>query len=234
MQLFRHLILTRFNVRLPEHRQRGVDWFEHRCKLFERFCLPSVIGQTSKNFDWVVFLDSATPPAFQEPIRRYRDQGEFRRIYVKGDFTQAAVLDGIRHLTEGYEYLITTRLDNDDAICRNFVEVLQSRFASQRFEFLNFTNGYVWHRNRAYRTQHSSNAFISLVERNGKFSTVFNGDHRYLSRLGTIRQIGEPGGWLQVVHDRNLGNAAHGVPCPVEEVLKLFAIAPEFQANAAS
>ncbi|HEV3200125.1 MAG TPA: glycosyltransferase [Bryobacteraceae bacterium] len=226
MQLFRHLILTRFNVRLPEHRQRGADWLQHRCELFERFCLPSVIGQTCKNFDWVVFLDAATPMAFQERIRRYRDQGEFRRIYLNCEFTQRAVLDGIRHLTDGYEYLITTRLDNDDAICRNFVEVVQGRFASQRFEFLNFTNGYVWHADRVYRTRHLSNAFISLVERNGTYSTVFNGDHRYLSSLGPIRQIAEPAGWLQVVHDRNLGNAAHGTPCPIEEVRESFAIAP--------
>ena len=227
MQSFRHFILTRFNVRLEEHRQRGADWLQHRCELFERFCLPSVIGQTCKNFDWVVFFDAATPMPFQERIRRYHDQGDIRRIYLKGEFGQDAIRDAIGHLVDGYDYVITTRLDNDDAICRNFVEVIQSRFAAQEFEFLNFTNGYVWHGSQVYRSQYQSSPFISLVERNGTLSTVFNGNHMHLSSLGPIRQIAEPAGWLQVVHDRNLANYAHGTPCSIEEVRKSFAIAPE-------
>jgi hypothetical protein len=221
------VILTRFNARLPEHRPRGEDWLQHRCELFERFCLPSVIGQTCRNFEWVLFFDAATPPAFQEKIRRYRDQGEFRRIWLNGEFTREAVLVAIGHLLEGYDYAITTRLDNDDAICRTFVEVIQDSFRAQQFEFLNFTNGYVWHQGKVFRSHFWSNPFISLVERTGRISSVYSGNHMYLSTLGPIRQIPSPAAWMQVVHGRNLVNEVHGTPCSIEEVRRNFALAPD-------
>jgi hypothetical protein len=224
---FRHVILTRFNVRLPEHRPRGKDWLTHRFRFFERFCLPSVRSQSHRNFDWVIFFDAATPREFVDRIQQCHELRAFRPVYVDGHFTQGTVQKAVSPLIAGCEHVITTRLDNDDAICRDFVAVIQDHFAAQKFTFLNFTHGYVWHRNDLYRVRHLSNSFISLVEQTGNVSTVFAGNHMHLSALGPVQQIPKPAAWMQVVHDRNLVNEVWGVPCPIQELRGSFEIDPE-------
>ena len=63
-----HYILTRFNVDLynknntkwqKDKNGTNIDpeiWLENRFKLFETYCLPSIINQTSKNFKWIVLF----------------------------------------------------------------------------------------------------------------------------------------------------------------------------------
>jgi hypothetical protein len=132
----------------------------------------------------------------------------------------------VAELARGYTHLITSRLDNDDAICRTFVESVQARFHRQGFEFLNFTNGYVWSGGRVWSARHVSNPFISLVEDAADYSTVYCGNHMELDQQGPVVQISEPAGWLQVVHGRNLANRVWGTPRPDATLSEEFAIRP--------
>jgi hypothetical protein len=78
MNPFEHFILTRFNVPLKleapagaeaaPHRGLDVGWLTRRFDLFERVCLPSLQRQTEGAFQWLVFLDWATPVSFKERI----------------------------------------------------------------------------------------------------------------------------------------------------------------------
>ena len=61
--------------------------------------------------------------------------------------------------------LITSRLDNDDAIARDFVEMVQNCFTKQEVEFINFTYGAQYSDGRMFARLDPSNAFISLIER---------------------------------------------------------------------
>jgi hypothetical protein len=216
---FRHLILTRFNVRIQQCDPPGAEWLAHRFDLFERFCFPSVRAQTCGNFDWVLFCQPGMPDAMRARIREYSEWKTFQPVYFRSVFEQAMVRAAIADLVRGYSHVITTRLDNDDAICRTFVETLQQNFTGQDFEFLNFTNGYIRERDRLYRGRHESNPFISLVERTEDFSTVYCDNHMDLAQLGPIRQIAEPAAWMQVVHEHNLSNQAWGQPCTSAESL---------------
>jgi hypothetical protein len=225
MNRFRHLILTRFNVRIEQCQPPPPDWLEHRLAIFERFCYPSVRGQTNTNFDWMVFCHPEMPPAIQQRIRACSDWSAFRPIYFRSVFSQAMVRAAISDLVQGYTHIITTRLDNDDAISRTFVETIQRHFTGQEFEFLNLTNGYIWSDGRLYRGENYSNPFISLVERTEDYSTVYCGNHMELSQIGPIVQILEPAGWLQVVHGRNILNDVRGEPSEIQDVPESFAIA---------
>jgi hypothetical protein len=210
MRRFRHLILTRFNVRIDQCDPPDPDWLEHRFAVFERFCLPSVRSQTSANFDWVVFCHPGMPAAMRERIQDLCAWKAFRPIYFSSVFDQAMVRAAISDLLPGFSHVITTRLDNDDAISRTFVETLQKNFTGQDLEFLNFTNGYIWHEGGIYFGQNLSNPFISLVERVENYRTVYCGNHTELDQVGPVVQIAEPAAWLQVVHGRNLSNEAWG------------------------
>ena len=224
MTRFRHLILTRFNVKIPEYDTPGPEWLEHRLGLFERFCLPSLQNQSNLDFDWLLFCDKDSSQNFRARIQKYSKWSNVRAVFVEGYFTQATVQLAVADFAKGFTHLITTRLDNDDAVCRNFVEIVQNHFSGQDFEFLNFTKGYIWHNGKIYAGEHQTNSFISLVEKTEEISTVFCGNHMRLSRLGPIRQIEQPAGWLQVVHSRNLVNAVWGRPVATEIVYGQFGI----------
>jgi hypothetical protein len=224
MDNFQHVILTRFNVKIEQAAPPGDDWLDHRLSLFERFCLPSVKAQTCGNFVWVIFCDPDIPQAFLERIRSYSRWETLRPIFFRNVFEQGMARAAVTGLARGHSHLITTRLDNDDAICRTFVESVQRNFHSQEFEFLNFTNGYIWNEGRVLSGSHASNAFISLVERTADYSTVYCGNHMELDRVGPVVQIATPAAWLQVVHGRNLSNQVWGAPETRIDLYQTFGI----------
>ena len=223
---FRHLILTRFNVKIEQAAPPDQDWLEHRFSLFERFCLPSVKAQTCTNFVWVLFCDPDIPQSFRDRIRSYAQWPQLQPIYFRHQFDSGMVRATVAELARGYSHLITTRLDNDDAICRTFVESVQRCFNGQSFEFLNFTNGYVWQEGRIWSARHCSNPFMSLIEGTENYSTIYCGNHMELSQQGAIVQIEHPAAWLQIVHTRNLSNRVWGKPCPEVDLHADFKIRP--------
>ena len=226
---FKHLILTRFNVRLPwaSRSAPDVEWLNHRFSIFERFTLPSMQAQTNQNFIWLVFFDSETPPVHRAKAMECATGGRFTPIFVTGDFTQSTVQAAAAPLLKGHEFLITTRFDNDDCLCRTFVEVVQNHFTRQEFEFLNFANGYVLEGRALYAMQCQSNAFVSLVERIGPspVTTVLSCDHTKVAQLGPVRQILNKPGWLILLHGRNLANRRTGQRCSLTHLRCHFTIA---------
>lgn len=139
---FEHLLLTRFNVRRDGSMQKTPDeaWLAHRFDLFERFCLPSLCAQTCQGFRWIVFFDEATPDSYRSKIEIYAKWPNFQPLYV-----DRLSLSDLATVLEPYvqaPYLITTRLDNDDALSKHFIERLQAQFTYQEFEFVNFADGY--------------------------------------------------------------------------------------------
>ena len=76
---FQHFILTRFNLLLWNRSKDGqkvrtTKWLEYRFSLFEKYCLPSIMNQTCKNFEWIVLFDSKTPDSFKERIASYQKE----------------------------------------------------------------------------------------------------------------------------------------------------------------
>lgn len=226
MDTVRHVILTRFNVEIEQADPPGADWLEHRFSLFERFCLPSVQAQTCANFVWILFCDPRIPPSFRERIRGYAQWQTLRPIFFRNVFNPGMARAAVAELARGYTHLITSRLDNDDAICRTYVESVQQEFRGQNFEFLNFTNGYIWEEGRVWAGRHPRNAFISLVERAEAYCTVYCRNHMELNQEGPIVQIDKPAAWLQVVHGRNLTNRVWGTPEPEVDLHQTFGISP--------
>lgn len=225
MSHFRHLILTRFNMRIEQCGPQGLDWLEHRFALFERFCLPSVRSQTNQNFDWIVFFHPDMPAVYRERVRTYSEWKVFQPVYFRSVFDLSMVQGLASELVQGFSHLITTRLDNDDAICRTFVDSIQNCFTMQDFQFLNFTNGYIWKEGRLYSARHFSNPFVSLVERAENCSTVYCRNHMELDQVGSILQIPDAAAWLQVVHGRNLANDVWGIAEESRDLHENFGIA---------
>lgn len=232
MPLFEHLLLTRFNVKIPRlENSRRLDpvWLDSRFLLFEQFCYPSVRSQTNTNFTWLVLFDSKTPAGFRAKMEQYFQSERFHAVYMDL-LTPQTLLEAVADYfcnRARPDYLITSRLDNDDAICREYIGWTQSAFMCQQREFLNFADGCVLSSRKGYRRYYPEpNPFISLVETFDQCQTVLHEDHSRLAEEETIRQLAHGPAWLQVVHGANLANQVSGIRYPIREILKDFAIRP--------
>lgn len=118
MKKFEHYLLTKFNIGLYNDKKidkngRKINddqWMEHRLKLFEKYCFPSIIKQTNQNFKWLVLFDRRTPKRYLNDINRFKKYKHFIPFF--GGWFDENIK---KNLDPHAKYLITTRIDNDDA-----------------------------------------------------------------------------------------------------------------------
>lgn len=133
-----HFLLTRFNILLWQKDKEGkkvrtTKWLEHRFSLFEKYCLPSIKSQTCQNFEWTVLFDSMTPDCFKERIARYQKEcPQLISIYVEPEngcrFAEIFRREMVKRIRA--KRVLSTYLDNDDALNIGFIEDLLSRSLS--------------------------------------------------------------------------------------------------------
>jgi Putative rhamnosyl transferase len=212
-----HFLLTRFNIFVPfgETTERLKDeWLLQRLRLFLKYCYPSVCGQTNRNFTWLLFFDRKTPPSFLSDLKASCTEVPVQVVLVDPpdvEVLHAVAAREIAGRVKGAELVVTSRLDNDDALCRKYVARVQSTVKSVRDGFINFRNGYVLSDGRAYRLTRETNPFISRVENaTGEFDTVWRTTHYEVSQCGVVRDVGGDAAWLRVIHGANASNQLPG------------------------
>ncbi len=211
-----HFILTRFNVKVtkkdrPHHIHLDQKWLAKRFNVFEKFCYPSVKGQSQQNFLWLVCFDVDTPEIFKSKIQKYAQWKKFVPIFVKSVFNDNEPAPKevkqaiVSNLVAPTEYVLTTRLDTDDAIAKDFVQRLQDNFQQQDLLSLNFAYGYVIYQGQVYLRRYAEgNPFISLVEKTANLQGAFRLTHHKLHTLNQMSCIKGQPAWLQVLHDNNI------------------------------
>jgi hypothetical protein len=214
---FTHLVLTRFNTAVgyaPSARRLDSGWLRSRLFFFEHYCLPSIAAQREARFRWIVFCDMQSPEWFREKMASFEPL--VMPFYVDGWLTDERIGSSIAKakLVET-PYLITTRLDNDDALACGHLTAVQGVFREQEREFLEFPVGIQSFRGHLYTVFWPSNPFLSLIERVGeedRFTTVYCVRHDRVRSAGNIRSLMRTPQWLQLLHDDNLGNTLRGWP----------------------
>jgi hypothetical protein len=203
---FRHLLLTRFNVMTefaPAAQRLEDTWIDARLDMFRRYCVPSVESQTTK-VTWVVFLDAGSPAWLKQEMARYPS---LEALYLSGPGTPQAMAAAVKAAgLVDRPYLLTSRVDSDDALATTFVDTVQSAFHGQQREFIELPVGYQNYRGGLYTRVWRSNPFLSLVEKigpDGGFSTVFCMSHAQVLRTQPTRTLWRPPQWLQTLHDAN-------------------------------
>ncbi len=227
--MFQHIILTRFNLATPGREfslRTQPDWLEHRFGLFERYCLPSFAAQTETNFRWILFFDEGTPDVFRRRIETLQQEVPFV-AYFTGLFDSGGWARSVHEKFPSDEpLLLTTRIDNDDALPRDFVARLHQAVADKDHALgtYNFRNGLIRKGRHLYALQHESNAFFSLLEQAGPdIRTASSIAHMEIAADGPVHQIDGTPGWMQIVHERNVSNKIRGQLCDPAEARDLFA-----------
>jgi hypothetical protein len=226
-----HFVLTRFNVTFHHREPPTAAWLRHRVHLFERFTLPSMRAQTVQPTGWLIFCDSQSPDWFRDAMDRLLPERHYQPVWCSAPFSGAVAAAAVEARRPATAHVVTTRLDNDDAVARDFLRAVQALGRDQDFGFLNFTHGAQLVRRRIYRTAHLCNAFISLVEPSdrGPMRTVFVDQHNRLASHGPVLQVKTHPMWVQVIHGKNLANVARGVQTQPATVLAHFAISVDVE-----
>lgn len=226
-----HFILTRFNIIRPGREaalRNTPGWLERRFDLFERFCLPSVAAQDQSDFTWLIYFDKDTPTQFRERIEAARALVPFEPRFVGIFSLSMSAADVEQRLRPGTSRVLTTRLDNDDAIACDFLSRIRQRAeVLPDGSVLNFPNGIAMKKGRLYAAYDASNPFTSLVESSRSVKTIWSAPHRQLGEVWNLVQVEGGPGWLQVVHGENVANRIKGARLGEIGVLEEFVISPE-------
>jgi hypothetical protein len=222
----KHYVFTRFNVKNKNwHEDKGGvavltdNWLTHRFELFFNYCLPSVKNQSNQNFKWCVYFDKDTSEAFIKKVDRLRaDYPIFHPYYVtdiqhsKRHFIQL-IKDEIPlgQNANKEAKIITTRLDNDDAIHADFIEKVQELGKGKADYLIDITKGFqvkISKKNFEVRSrQYKYNPYLSFIEPiSEEIKTVLDRPHHKWKTYSKRIDYDKEHLWLQIIHDRNKKN----------------------------
>jgi hypothetical protein len=216
------ILLTRFNVRIgavANPKVTSTHWLAERMHLFRHVTVASIRSQRVQPDRWFVFFDVATPEATRREIAQLqREVPILAPVFCEG-LGADVYLTAVRSwLPSSTEWLISTRIDNDDALHPNALASVYESAEIGRKEFINPLRGLVVSGGKAFRKRDYSSPFISLSEPSHAFSTVWVGQHHKLRNFGSVRQIAAKDLWIQVVHGGNLANQVRGVRAPIARI----------------
>lgn len=176
--------------------------------------------QTCQNFEWIVLFDSKTPERFRDKIETYQKLcPQIVPVFVnpeRGPFFATIFREEIvKRLHD--ERVVTTYLDNDDALNVQFVDDLQRRVkALDNGTFIRYSDGYQYYTEGHFLLQihYPRNHFVSVIEK-GDPATVRGifgyGGHFHIdeNKQARIENISRQPMWCEVVHEKNMINDAY-------------------------
>jgi hypothetical protein len=226
------VIVTRFNLAIESYRSRAgiperadyLRWLAERLKLFEAFCLPSVLKQARRPDLWLLELDGESrddvaallaavaehrwiQPAWQNKVR---GKLEPRSVYLTREI--------IPRLPADRTHLTLTRLDSDDALHLSFMDALW-RYSGAVIAaepeladfFVTFPIGTHYSEGDCKLLVFPNNHFVSRVQSRDHFLNTLSyfTDHTMIYSRGRVftPMTWEPM-WIQNAHGGNIVNKA--------------------------
>lgn len=225
---FKHFLITLFNLKLwgedkVQQTTRSAEWLRQRFSIFEKYCMPSVINQTNKNFIWLCLFDKDTPFEYRSRIVSYVKMipqmhpcfftaNESKQFFSNNEaerclFVRRVVIE---MLSPDDQFVITSNLDNDDALHKEYIERVQKQFIiDQKYSLISFIYGkqYFVNLNAIVSMRYPHNHFLTLVETTGNnIRTVEFYGHASARKVLPNIDIGEKSYWMEIVHSRNVSN----------------------------
>ena len=175
--MFEHFIITQFNLRqFPNSLNTDLEtwtlWTRKRFGIFQTYCLSSMIKQSVQNFKWLIYFDVATPSEFDEQISALKHYDFIDVCYADGysDFHNKYLIDIQQKTPFDTQWIITSRLDNDDCLHFRAIERIQKEFVPKDKFMISLAMGYVYDMEikKLSKYCYPMSPFISCVEENKK------------------------------------------------------------------
>lgn len=230
-------LFTRFNVPIPEYRARlaeeGIDfadWLRSKRDAFLRYCLPSVLAQSRKDFVWLIGFGERTEEV-EEILAACAPYPFIRPVFLTGGGRKLADAVRAEYAAQGpAAHVMTVRLDCDDALNVHFFYNMQvaARAVIEAGQIgpdrpgvaLCFPFGAKLAGARWCPAMWQQNPFLALLEPGDRpLQTVFSRAHGKIHEVADSRDIHtlQPM-WLQVVDQDNVMNRLERREGPVMPV----------------
>jgi hypothetical protein len=196
------------------------EYLSQRFQLFDTYCFPSIVGQSNKNFTWLVLFNDRLPEKWRTKIHEYKSTCpniEVRYLSeipyeIQRQTYNRFISSELKKESIEPEFILTTRFDNDDAFHFSFVDSVQKYFLEHKKEMLiNYINGlqYVPQYNVLKNITVIDGHFGTLAEKNdSNMRTVVTFSHSPLPadlplvvNLKTKTRI-----WIETTHNSNAFN----------------------------
>lgn len=219
--MYVHYLITRFNLRTAEwtttkHNERVLDkaWYENRFRLFEKYCLPSVLAQSNPNFTWCILFDTETPVNYKKRINELvKDHPNFIVLFISGMKEMGNSFSNLvkSTLSPTISFIITSRLDNDDMIHRDFIKTIQhialNRPTTWERTIVDLRSGLQLNLERIpseiRKVSSSFNPFISVVAPLEDNESAITRMHSEWSKEKNILVYEDQPLWVEIVHNKN-------------------------------
>jgi Putative rhamnosyl transferase len=174
-----HVIITRFSYRFRKDdlvdKLLNPARLDHRIDIFKQYCFPSIINQNIGNFYWILIVDPLLPVKYRQKLQELIDNHKKtslnkgpRDIWLHNwdwDINKLENIDWILNYFDNKpKYLITTRLDDDDALSYDFIKMVQHNLKlddTVPFKYFSYSIGWHFYTNRNVLKQ-SRNPMIAL------------------------------------------------------------------------
>jgi len=206
---FQHLIISRFNLSLYDlmSEEDANCWMDYRLTLFDSFCYPSIVNQINLNFKWIVFFSDKTPLSYRKRFCKYK---KMIPVYCKEqsfDDIQKTIKLWIKEFINlDAEYIITSRVDVDDMLSKDYVQGVQTEIPMEDNIHLVFSLGYIL--DLASKTlierKYVNNQFPSYIEKNSdNLKTVWFTGHHLIHKSAKTKIVEQGRRWCWILHDKN-------------------------------
>jgi len=213
--MFEHIIITRFNIKHEEWKNKVRNtnwekWMKERVKIFKKYCSPSVANQSTNEFVWLVCIDPNTKDKYRKSILEEKSKSKSIEV-IEVDSLKSLTKDVKSYILNNVEeeFVITSRLDNDDAIEKNFVKDIQDMFDKQSYKPISMAKGFqliLGEENRLRKINTPNGPFMSLIESvSGSMKTVYGKKH-YEWNDSLTKIVNDEPRWIQVIHRKNVSN----------------------------
>ncbi len=239
MQKFEHLLITRFNVPIVgwEKDKAGSEtlseaWMRHRLELFRRFCIPTIAGQSEKNFKWLIYTDTYTDDFAIEEIQKAIQTIKAASIRFVPDFNQLLNDLKLLILHSQCSYVISSRVDNDDGLGKNYIREVQKHFIERDKTIINLNGGILYDEEKKILTEirHGKlNHYGSLIEEikpNDSLVSIIGYPHDKPPASYHVINVSQRFSWLKIIHTRNLSSRTTGIPISFAKILPHYSIHP--------
>lgn len=237
---FTHYLVTRYNVPLEKWdrdkagNQVGHDeWMSQRLSLFKKYCVPTVLHQSNQDFHWLIYMDVQTNASALEAIRK--EISCVKNAELRFATNMQDLLGDLRKVLSSVEtdYVITSRLDNDDGLGREYIQRIQNAFVPGGKTLVNMLHGVLYDSDKRILTTVRNarlNHYTSLIEKrhpNQECLTVLGFSHTQPPEECKVINLDVDHSWLKIIHGRNLNSRAKGRPVLRNTVLPFYNIAKE-------
>lgn len=194
-------------------------WLDERVRLFEAYCIPSIVNQSVKKFTWLVLFDSKSPSLLRMKIAEWckhlkEKMVDFIPLFLEpyGNENQLVVNYINSNLRGETKYITTTRLDSDDSIRFDFMEKIIDYVSTHPLNdaFMNFSNGLQYNLKRKcfyLWMNYYSNHYLTRVEKMGDEIKTVLCDHTDVSKFALYVELPYVESmWVELIHSRNTAN----------------------------